>query len=40
VYESAMQESILEGSNVPNMSQSPIVLGTLPPLIQSLTRPL
>ncbi|GGE92497.1 TetR/AcrR family transcriptional regulator [Mycetocola zhadangensis] len=40
VYESAMQESILEGSNVPNMSRSPIVLGTLPPLIQSLTRPL
>jgi AcrR family transcriptional regulator len=40
VYESAMQESILEGDTVPNMAQSPIVLGTLPPLIQSLTRQL
>lgn len=40
VYESAMQESILEGSDVPNMSGSPVVLSTLPPLIQSLTRPL
>ncbi|MCP2031460.1 AcrR family transcriptional regulator [Okibacterium sp. HSC-33S16] len=40
VYESAMQESILEGDTVPNMARSPIVLGTLPPLIQSLTRPL
>ncbi len=40
VYEAAMQESILEGSDALNMSRSPIVLGTLPPLIQSLTRPL
>ena len=40
VYESAMQESILEGSDALNMSGSPVVLSTLPPLIQSLTRPL
>ncbi|AWB87363.1 TetR/AcrR family transcriptional regulator [Mycetocola zhujimingii] len=40
VYEAAMQESILEGSGDLNMARSPIVLGTLPPLIQSLTRAL
>lgn len=40
VYEAAMQDSILEDGSAQNLANSPIVLGTLPPLIQSLTRPL
>lgn len=40
VYEAAMQDSILEDGSVQNLANSPMVLGTIPALIQSLTRPL
>ncbi|WP_411719693.1 TetR/AcrR family transcriptional regulator [Mycetocola sp.] len=40
VYESAVQEAILEGGNTGSMTAPPMARATLPALVQSLTEPL